>query len=109
MSKTEVVARCRQILYRSSGRRVLTGTEREFVETVLSWHPDAARWPAAQGGITEIAVGRWAGEFHTPCFYVHYENGEVWDFSFHKCVRAATRDQVEDLLTRITASQSGIG
>jgi hypothetical protein len=46
-----------------------------------------------------FTAARWAGEFHTPCFYVHYANGETWDFSFHKCVRNMTREQVVALCT----------
>jgi len=95
MTKKAILERCREILNTTSTQTTVSDpTQRSFLEAVLQHHPDASRWPTSQGGITCFTTARWGGAFHTPCFYVHYVNGEVWDFSFHKCVRNMTQAQV---------------
>lgn len=95
MTKKAILERCREILKSTPTQATVSEpTHHSFLEAVLRHHPDVGRWPASQGGITRFTAARWAGEFHTPCLYVHYANGEVWDFSFHKCIRNMTREQV---------------
>ena len=101
MTKKAIIGRCREILRSGPSSVSMTSdpSDYTFLNALLLHHPEADRWPVAQGGVVRFTTARWAGEFHTPCFYVHYANGETWDFSFHKCVRNMTREQVVALCT----------
>ena len=98
MTKKAITDKCREILAQTPQQHEVTGVDRDLLLALLDHHPDKHTWPLSrQGQVVKITVARWAGAFHTRCFYLHYANGEVWDFSFHKCIRNTTQAQVTAL------------
>jgi Protein of unknown function (DUF3223) len=100
VTKKAITDRCKVILNTAPQKSEITGVDADLVLVILGHHPKAARWPASQGGVNKITVGRWAGRYHTPCFYLHYANGEVWDFSLYKCVRNMNTADVRTICQR---------
>lgn len=97
-TKKALTNRCRQILYGTDAQSEVTGGDRDFLLQVLTYHPDYGTWPKEQGEVVKIVRARADGsKFSTPCFYLHYENGEVWLFSFHKCIANMTTAQVKEM------------
>lgn len=96
VTKKALVGRCRDILHGAPVMSEITGPDRDFLLRVLRHHPEYDTWPVEQGPVVKIVVSRADGSrFSTPCFYLHYGNGEVWLFSFHKCIGNMGSEHVE--------------
>lgn len=96
-TRRAVIDECRRLLAETRPLAALEGRELAFVRALLDRHPERGSWAEGDAEVVKITVARWSGKFHTPCFYVHYANGKVSDFSYRRCVGALGTDDVRQL------------
>lgn len=87
-TKTALLKYCQDVLKKTKTHCDVESDELVILKALIEFHPDYDSWDPAQGDVLRITVARAdKNRYATPCFYLHYENGETWIFSFHKCVK----------------------